>query len=259
MSTRMGHMVMVAALLVCSLAGCRASVPETRLTPISGNAPALRLITTTGDAEVRVVPDEVVLTLGVETSDLVLDVAKKQNDDIVKKVFALAQGRGVEPKYIQTDYISIEPRYQDNYEKRDFLGFFVRKSIVITLKDISKFEDLLSSALGAGVNYVQGIDFRTTELRKHRDEARALAIKAASEKANALAKELGQQVGSPQTIREDQNEWWSSYSSWWGRWATGAQNVVQNAGGSAAPGPDETLAPGQITVNAKVTVSFELR
>ena len=217
-----------------------------------------RFITVTGDAEVRVVPDEVILTLGVETWDKDLEVAKSQNDERVRRVLALARDYEIEPKHIQTDHISIEPRYHDNYEKRGFIGFFVRKTIVITLRDISKFEDLLTSALGAGVNYVHGVQFRTTELRKYRDEARALAIKAAREKAIALTEELGQEVGEPHSIREDQSSWWSWYGAWWGsRWGGGAaQNVVQNAGGGSFS-TEGGMAPGQISVSARVTVSFE--
>ena len=45
----------------------------------------------------------------------------------------------------------------------------------ITLKDTSKFEDVLTESLQEGANYVHGIEFRTTELRKHRDAVRALA------------------------------------------------------------------------------------
>jgi uncharacterized protein YggE len=220
----------------------------------------LRLVTVTGDAEVRVVPDEVVLTLGVETWDKDLEKAKRQNSEIVARVLALASRYGIEPQHVQTDYVSIEPRYRDAYyEERDFIGYFVRMTIVITLRDLSQFEGLLSDALSAGVNYVQGIEFRTTDLRSHRDEARSLAIQAAREKAVALAGELGQKVGEPLTIQEEQNNWWSAYSSWWGsRWgAAMSQNVIQEAGASAFIGEDG-LAPGQIGVNARVTVSFEL-
>ncbi|MBN1220437.1 MAG: SIMPL domain-containing protein [Anaerolineae bacterium] len=218
------------------------------------------VITVTGDAEVRVVPDEVILTLGVETWDKNLNTAKRQNDDRVKAVIALARGYGVEPRYIQTDHISIEPRYEDYYERERLIGYFVRKTIVITLKDLTKFEDLLTGTLEAGANFVHGIQFRTTELRQHRDQARALAIKAAQEKATALAGELGQHVGKPRNIHEEQNSWWSWYNSWWGsRWhgAAMAQNVIQEVG----PDPavfDDGLAPGQITVNARVSVTFEL-
>lgn len=218
-----------------------------------------RLITVTGDADVRVTPDEVVLTLGVETWDEDLLTAKAQNDERVKAVMALAQNMGVESRYIQTDWISIEPRYKDYYEKEDLIGYFVRKTLVITLKDVSKFDQLLTEALAAEVNYVQGIDFRTTELRKYKDQARALAIKAAREKAAALAGELGQTIGQPHDIQEQQSGWWSTYRSWWGAWGNSpAQNVVQEVSSVSSSTTDDTLAPGQIKVNAQVTVSFEL-
>jgi uncharacterized protein YggE len=219
-----------------------------------------RLITVTGDAEVRVVPDQVILTLGVETWDKNLDVAREQNDEIVSRVLALASEAGIDPEHVQTDYVSIEPRYRDGYyDDRDFIGFFVRKTVVITLRDISKFESLLASTLDAGVNYVQGIEFRTSELRKHRDEARALAVRAAQEKAIAMAKELGQEVGDPYMIREEYSGWWSTYNAWWGvRWGGGmAQNVIQEIGGNALAGAT-SMAPGQIGVGARVSVSFEL-
>jgi uncharacterized protein YggE len=226
--------------------------------PASGQP---RLITVTGDADVRVVPDEVILTLGVETWDKNMDIAKRQNDEIVTKVLALATDHGIAPEHIQTDYISIEPRYRNDgyYEQRDFIGFFVHKTVVLTLRDLSSFEAVLSGALNAGVNYVHGIEFRTTELRKHRDEARALAIQAAQEKATALAGELGQKVGNPITIQEEQSGWWSGYNAWWGsRYGGGmAQNVIQEAGGAASLA-DGSVAPGQIRVNSQVTVSFEL-
>ena len=54
---------------------------------------------------------------------------------------------------------------------------------------------------------------------------------------------------------------WSSLFGWWGGYGGGgqqAQNVVQNA----QTGPSDvegTSAPGQISVNARVEVSFELK
>ena len=48
---------------------------------------------------------------------------------------------------------------------------------------VDQFEELLSRVLLAGANHIYDIDFSTSELRKHRDAARALAMKAAQEKA----------------------------------------------------------------------------
>ena len=99
--------------------------------------------------------------------------------------------------------------------------------------------------------------FHTTELREHKDQARALAIRAAQEKADALAGEVGQRVQDPLTIYEDQSGWWYGSGAWWGsRWGEGMmQNVVQEVNGYTLTA-DSSIAPGQITVNARVTVSF---
>jgi hypothetical protein len=219
-----------------------------------------RTITTTGDAEVKVTPDEVILVLGVETAAQALNAAKSQNDERVRRVLDAAQKQGVEAKYLQTEHLSLEPRYSDSYTRREPTGFVARKTIVVTLKDIGKFESLLIVALEAGANNVHGIQFRTTELRRHRDQARSLAIKAAQEKAVALAAELGQKVGKPLKIEEQQSNWWAWYGGWWGGGWSGAmtQNVVQNASGGGQALEDSTVAPGQITVNARVSVVFEL-
>jgi len=242
--------------LQASLAGAGMSAPQ----PLQAAQTANGSVAVSGEAQINVVPDEVVLNLGVETWNDDLAAAKRQNDEIVQKVQAIARSKGIEPRDIQTDFMNIEPRYKDSYQRSDFLGYFVRRSIMVTLKDPDQFETLLSEVLEGGVNYVHGIDFRTSELRKNRDQARDLAIQAAREKARALARGLGKEIGEPLSIREEQNDWWGWYGSGWGYGSSGlmSQNVVQNAGGSAWSGEGPT-APGQISVRARVSVEFELK
>ena len=218
-----------------------------------------RRITVTGDADVRVVPDEVILTLGVETDDLDLTAAKAENDARMSRVVAAAEEVGLPENLIRTDFLRVEPRYRFDGPDRIFLGYWVQKSVSLTLRDVGAFEDLLSASLEAGANYVHGIEFRTTELREHRDRARALALDAAREKAEMMARQLRSSVGETVLVREDRSGWWSSYGGWWGGGRGGymSQNVVQSApvGGSGMEG---VTAPGQISVNAQVTVTFEL-
>jgi uncharacterized protein YggE len=226
--------------------------------PSAGEGP--RTVTASGDAEIRVVPDEVILTLGVETDDLDLGVAKEENDRRVEAVIGTADEHGVPPERVRTDFLSINPRYRDYNLRAEFLGYLVRKTVVIRLRDISKFEALLSSALEAGANYVHGIDFQTTELLQHRSRARQLAIIAAQQKAHALAGQLGQQIGKPRSISEGYSGWYSSYGRWWGHGGGSrmSQNVVQNLGSSGSASADGPTAPGQISVTATVSVTFEL-
>ena len=79
------------------------------------------------------------------------------------------------------------------------------------------------------------------------------------EEIEALAGELDQEIGVPTMIQEVQNSWWSGYNSWWGaNWGNGmTQNVIQEAGVGILTG-DGSLAPGQISVTARVSVTFEL-
>ncbi len=226
--------------------------------PAAARAAEPRLITVTGNAAIRIVPDEVILTFGVETIHKELAAAKKENDQKIRAIIQFVKDQEIEGKYIQTDYINIEPRYRNQHEHSEFVGYFVRKTIVVTLRDISKFEAVLSGALESGANYVHGVQFQTTELRKHRDKARTMAIKAAREKASSMAGELGQEIGKPHTIHEGHTGWTCGYNSHWGtrRGAFMAQNSIQEIPLDAQT--DGSIALGQIEVNAAITVTFEM-
>ena len=224
----------------------------------SAQTPPPRTIAVNGNAEIRVAPDEVILTLGVETNALDIAAARADNDRRVKAVVQAARAQGVPAELVKTDFLDIQPHYRDDDARRGFLGYVVRRSLVITVRDVPKFEPLLSAVLAAGANYVHGIEFRTTELRKHRDEARRLALKAAREKADAMAAALGATVGAPLTIQEGYSGWSSPYGTWWGAryGAMMSQNVVQE--GARGGASDEAMVPGQISVTATVSVTFEL-
>ncbi len=205
-----------------------------------------RLITVNGGAEVRVTPDEITLTLGVETLHRDLAIAKRQNDERVKKVFALAKKYNVAPGNFWVERVSVEPRYKGGDAREELIGYRVSKTVVFTVRDISKLDDLLNSFLDAGANYIYGIQFGTTKLRDYRDQARALALKAAREKAKDMAKELGQKVGRPYSIVEEE------YG------AGTAPNMMPSTHVSLIEA-DKRTAIGQMSISARVKVSFELR
>ena len=230
------------------------------VSPAAAQTPSPRTISVNGNAEVRVAPNEVILSVGVETSDLDIARARAENDRRVKAIVEAAAANGVAAAHVKNEFLDIQPRYKDDYARREFLGYFARRSLVITLRDVSKFEGLLSAVLTAGANYVHGIEFRTTELRTHRDAARALALTAAREKAEAMAGTLGLTLGPAQTIQEGYSGWWSPYSSWWGsrNGSMIAQNVIQEGGRSRGEPGEGVLAPGQISVSSNVSVTFEL-
>jgi uncharacterized protein len=225
-------------------------LPALALAQTASEPPKPRSISVTGDAQVKVPPDQVILTLAIQTSDKDLMIAKQQNDERARKVLQATQQFHIEPKHVQTTDVSIDPHYLDS-DRLNFQGFFVRKSIVICLKDVSRFEDLLTALLKAGTNQVQGIQFQNTQLRKFRDQTRQMAIRVAKEKATALASELGEKLGHPLSIQE------GASGSTFG--AHGGYGTFASGSGAAPDNTFETgFALGQLTVEAEVSVTFAL-
>jgi hypothetical protein len=217
----------------------------------------LPLITVTGQAELRVAPDEAVLDLEVERLDKDINVARQQTDDSVAQILALARRYGVPPQNVKTDFISVGMRYSTDFVddddedakkvKREFVGYVVSKSAKVRLTDLARFEGFFAEVLKAGVSRVNRVTFHTSQLRKYRDQARASAIRAAREKAVALSAEIGQTIGKAYKIEEDAPSRDSARS-----------NSLGVIAGNYSDDESSSFAPGTITITANVTVSFLL-
>ncbi len=218
------------------------------------------LITVNGQAEIRVPPDEVKFILEVTKLNRELTEAQKQTDDSVRDILALARRFDVPQQDVKTDYISVEMKYTtdlvDDDEsdadkskriKREFLGYEVSKTVIVRFKDLARFEKFFAEVLKAGVSKVNSVEFRTSQIRKYKDQARALAIRAAREKAVALTAEIGQSIGKAYSIQEE------GYSR-----SSSSNNFSTVVSGSFSSDEDSAFAPGMITVTAQVTVSFVL-
>jgi uncharacterized protein YggE len=206
-------------------------------------------VTVAGEAEMNIAPDEVRFDVTLQGFNKELRHAKTQVDERLKGLIGLARMHGVAESDTQTDYVKVAPRYKGGDDTRTFLGYGVRKDLVFTLRDVTRAEGLLSELLDFGVWRINSISFHTSQMRKYRDQARALAMTAAQAKAAALAAAVGQKIGKAIVIEEEMP----------GR--TGAPNFAANVvsfdrdGGTASEG---TLALGLIKVSARVTVKFEL-
>ena len=214
----------------------------------------------TGDASVNVAPDRIRLFVGVESRNKDLLVAKAQNDAGVRRVIEAARALNLTPGDIQTDYIHVDMSYANN--NGTVIEYYkVTKDVQILLKDVQQFEELLSQVLLAGANHIYDVEFSTSELRKHRDAARALAVRAAQEKARDLAAAAGLKiVGTPLAVSAYSYGGGASYGRLHSRgYGQMAQNVMQNAAsGGDGIGAEGTVALGKISVTASVSMAFQL-
>ena len=109
---------------------------------------------------------------------------------------------------------------------------------------------LLADVLKAGITRLSNLQFMDSQVRKHRDEARRMAIRAAKEKATLLAGEIGQSIGPAYSITE--------YTPDYGRASATYQNATTTAGGESSDS-ESAIAPGSISITAQVTVRFRLQ
>lgn len=224
--------------------------------------PAQDRLTVTGDADIKVAPDFVEISVGVESRNPSLAQAKSQNDTAIAAVLAVASREQIAAADVQTDFIEINPVYQNRSSGQGGENYLVdyyrvHKTVGITLRDVARFERLLTGVVTAGANRVYGVTFQTSELRKHRDKAREMAVKAAIEKAEAMAGAAGLKIGKPESI----STYNSSGGPAYGRMMANAaisQNVMGTGGDYSDTSSGATIAPGRIRVTASVTLTFRL-
>jgi len=233
-------------------------------------------ISVTGNAEIKVKPDQAVFSFSIQGREKTLDEAVATNDQAIAKVVQFLQTAGVQDKDVRTEIVRIKPIYRSTVHSKlrplplaqanlpmprnaipappakdedqlKPIGYEARRGISVTINNLDNLEKIYTGLLKNGANEVGGISFQTTELRKFRDQARLKAIRAAREKAKALAGELGVHLAGVQQITESN----------WGPRASSFQNSVSFAL-PAANSSGSSFSQGVIDVTASVSVVFLL-
>ena len=256
-----GVLALVAVASVLPNASGRAATPTPTQQTDQSVCDSSRTINVTGSAVVNVVPDRVLVQLGIQSNGVTVDSVQATNAAAMQKVVQVVQAMGVQPKDIATDLYIIEPIY-DDYSSLYIKGYRINNLLAVTLRDASKVSNLIAATLKAGANQVVNVELYTSELRTHRDQARELAVKAAAEKARDLATTAGAEAGC--VLHIDENSWSYYNSGWYGQNSSNlwTQNTVQNAdpsGGMGSEGDAEPASLGQISVRAEVSVTFSLK
>lgn len=224
-----------------------------------------RSIQVSGIAVVNVMPDRALVKLGVQSNGRSAKEAQTRNSTRIDQVVRSLKLLGIEAKDISTDWYTIEPLYED-YDSLYIKGYRIYNIVEITIRDVSKTNEVLVAAFQAGANQVVDVQFYTSELRKYRDQAREAAMKAAQEKAAALANTAGADVNCVLTISENTQSNFYSGGWWWYGYSSNqnlmSQNVIQNAvpaGGDSSTLGEGPLSAGQISIRAEVFATFGLK
>ena len=164
-------------------------------------------IAITGEGKVSAKPDVARITTTIFTQSDFLKPAQEENSQKSNRVAGYLKSIGVEEKDIKTVGYNIFPQYSypppcppymvcPMEERRPkIIGYQVRNSYEITIRDLGQAGDILAGVVGAGANEVSGIVFTIDKPDALQAEARKKAIDDAREKARRLAKDLGRRLG----------------------------------------------------------------
>ena len=121
------------------------------------------------------------------------------------------------------------------------------KSSRILLTDVSQYDKITQGLLELGINGINSVQFKSSEMEKYESQARIKAIKNAKAKAEEYAEALGVKVGAPIFISESST----------GNYPQPQMMRMVDMKESSASG-NQTLAVGEMEIMAQVTVNFAI-
>jgi uncharacterized protein YggE len=202
-------------------------------------------ISVTGEGKIKVVPDQAVVTVGFQNTGKDAKEVKTLNDEVVDKVIKFLKKSGIPATDYKTNNVSLGKNY--DYEKKKY-NFQANQTLTIALKDLSKYDEIMMGLNDAGINNIQGVEFKSSKMEEHEREARKKAMLNAKQKAADYVSVLGQKVGKALLITDASNVYFPQpmYKGNMMAMATEADTVR------------ETLAIGEIEINTTVNVTFAL-
>ena len=159
-------------------------------------------LSVTGSATTMVKPDKVILSLGVQTTNNTAKAALDTNSKLMNRVLEALLAAGVKQNETSTSSFNISPNYNYSQGRNIITGFTVTNSIQVESLKIANVSEWLDTAISAGTNTVNSIDFTQSDkkLGEIKNGLIKLAIDDARTKANFAASALGLKVMGVRSI-----------------------------------------------------------
>ncbi|TCL10052.1 hypothetical protein BXY66_2120 [Shimia isoporae] len=202
-----------------------------------------RTITVVGEGIAAEMPDQAVITVGVSHRSASAQMAMENVGDVVGNMIEALTKDGIEARDIQTSNLGLHPVYnrnRDGDERPLLLGFNASNSLTIKLRDIKGVGEVLGTLVENGANDIGGISFGLRDPQLAMSLARKEAIGDARAKAELYAEAAGVKLGQVVTISEV-------------RQGSPRPEMMRAAMADAVP-----IAPGEVSLTARVTMVFEI-
>lgn len=208
---------------------------------------ATRTIIVDGSGEARATPDNASLNLAIETTGRTAAQASSANSALASKVVAALKAKLGDKGTISTGGYSLNPEYDQRpgREKPEITGYTAQNSITVETGQLDLVGDLIDAAIGAGANRVNYLNFSLKNDAQARAQAIAIATRDARAQAQALADALGVKLGrvvKATTVSETPPI----------RFSRAPMMAM------AAAAPTTPVEPGEVTIPATVSLTYEI-
>ena len=216
--------------------------------PAAGNA-NVRTLSVSGSGDALLAPDIAYIYVGVHTESPTAAEAVEENTSQTQALIQAIRDFGIEEKDIRTTNFSIYP--MDRFDPATGLPsgekvYAVDNTVYVTIRDLTKLGDLLDTAVQAGANNINSVQFDVAEKDEALRQARANAVKDADAEAQALAQAAGLSLGEIQSISFSEAQPYPIFDG-------------KGGGGAVAEQAAVPIQPGQLTFTVSVNVTYELR
>jgi len=203
-----------------------------------------------GHGRVLADPDRAAVELGVTRRAQTARTAQEEVNQTVQLIVSALADLKIERKSIQTSRVQLHPVYNSGSRQdpatREIIAYEASYSLSVHVMDLKQVGTVIDLALENGANQLRGVRYELSEDAQFRQSALKKAVQDASAKAEVLANASGVQISRIVEILE-----------------TGAQArpiEQRNVRMMAAEGmqAETTVLPGQIAVQAGVTIRFEV-
>jgi uncharacterized protein len=215
------------------------------------------VVSTSGTATVKVDPDKVTVTIGVETQGMTAEEAATKNAELMEKVVAALKELGIADDEISTSWYSVYPIYEyksppcieiypqppECAPRSEITGYRASNSLSVTLDADEDVGKVIDAAVAAGANNVSGVYFFVSEERQQelRDSLIEQAIDNARSRAEKAAEAVDMSIAGVKSINLNDVYFPVFY-----------KDVAQEAGVSTS------ILPSQQQVTMTVQVTFRM-
>jgi len=216
--------------------------------------PTSPYIQVSGHGTLQVVPDMAYLSLSIEKIAPDAAAARADVEGRTAKVLEVARKAGVADKDIDAPSVSVYPQYGCESSglssvsgdcTRKITGQHVSRSVTLTLRDLSRYGELVDGLFKAGVTDLGNVDMDRSDRRALEQKARALAVADAHDKASGLAQSAGVTLGPVYSIAEQGA-------------AFGPRPMMARAALAGSAAADPEFLNGKIEISADITVFYSI-